>query len=174
MADVMADPLVGSHEVRRRRAHGKTPRLPGVPIGAEALRAIPLFAGFSDENLEKLAPRFNELSFPPGHSIAKEGNPGFGFFVIESGSAKVTVREEERRTLGPGSYFGEIAMLSGKPRTATIIARSAVSAIEITRETLDRVTTRYPEVREVLQRFYKERAQATVEAMLTRLRGRDA
>ena len=104
-----------------------------MPIDADALRAIPLFAAFSGEDLAKLAPRFSELSFPPGHSIAKEGNPGFGFFVIESGSAKVTVRGEERRTLGPGSYFGEIAMLDYGPRAATVTAETSMTAHMLSR-----------------------------------------
>lgn len=92
------------------------------------LKAIPLFSSLSDGELEMLVSLFNERSFVAGHVIAKEGRPGFGFFVIESGSAKVTVRGQERTTLGPGSYFGEIALLDPGPRAATVIAETPVVA----------------------------------------------
>ena len=141
--------------------------------------ASKFFTGFPQGALEELLATTSLRIFRSGATIVREGDPGASLFLIDEGTVEVQTADQAGKLLvlaklGPGDFFGEIAVLSGKPRTATIIARSAVNAIEITRETLDRVATRYPEVREVLQRFYKERAQATVEAMLTRLRGRDA
>ncbi len=107
-----------------RLPEGRTLRLSPVPLDAGALKDVPLFASLSEEDLETLVPAFNELSFAPGHVITREGAPGFGFFVIESGTARVTVRGEERRTLGPGSYFGEIALLDPGPRAATVTAET--------------------------------------------------
>jgi CRP-like cAMP-binding protein len=98
-----------------------------VALDAAALREVPLFASLSDKDLETLIPAFNELSFAPGHVITREGRPGFGFFVIESGTATVTVRGEERRTLGPGAYFGEIALLDSGPRAATVTAETELT-----------------------------------------------
>jgi len=99
-----------------------------VALDTGILKAIPLFSSLSDGELEMLVPLFNERSFVAGHVIAKEGTPGFGFFVIESGSAKVTVRGEERTTLGPGSYFGEIALLDPGPRAGTVTTETPVVA----------------------------------------------
>jgi CRP-like cAMP-binding protein len=99
-----------------------------VALDAAALKEIPLFSSLSQEELDLLVPLFNERSFVAGHVIAKEGTPGFGFFVIESGSAKVTVRGQEKTTLGPGSYFGEIALLDPGPRAATVTAEEPVVA----------------------------------------------
>jgi CRP-like cAMP-binding protein len=96
-------------------------------LDAAVLRGVPLFASLSDDALETLVPAFNELSFAPGHVITREGAPGFGFFVIESGTAKVTVRGDERRTLGPGAYFGEIALLDPGPRAATVTAETQLT-----------------------------------------------
>ena len=69
---------------------------------------------------------------------------------------------------------GEVAVLTGRPRTATILAREPVTVIEITREDLEGVVREYPEVRAVLERFYKQRAHATVETMLSHLRSTHA
>jgi CRP-like cAMP-binding protein len=99
-----------------------------VALDVGTLKAIPLFSSLSEGELQMLVPLFSERSFVAGHVIAKEGRPGFGFFVIESGSARVTVRDEERTTLGPGSYFGEIALLDPGPRAATVTAETPVVA----------------------------------------------
>ena len=97
-------------------------------LDADTLRKVTLFASLSDDDLESLVPLFNERSFVAGHVITKEGTPGFGFFVIESGTAKVSIQGEEKHTLGPGSYFGEIALLDPGPRLATITTETPLVA----------------------------------------------
>jgi len=99
-----------------------------VALTSETLKGIPLFSTLSDEELDLLVPVFTEHSFTPGHVIAREGTPGFGFFVIESGTATVTVRGEERTAYGPGDHFGEIALLDPGPRSATVTASSDMKA----------------------------------------------
>jgi CRP-like cAMP-binding protein len=99
-----------------------------VPLTAAGLKGIPLFSSLSDEQLDELVSLFQERAYEPRHEITKEGRPGFGFFVIESGSAKVTVHGEERTTLGPGSYFGEIALLDDGPRLGTVTTESSLTA----------------------------------------------
>lgn len=97
-------------------------------LTTEALKGIPLFASLSNDELELLVSVFTEHAFPTGHVIAREGTPGFGFFVIESGTAEVTVRGQERTTYGPGDHFGEIALLDPGPRSATVTASSDMKA----------------------------------------------
>jgi len=99
-----------------------------VALTTEALKGIPLFASLSNDELELLVSVFTEHAFPTGHVIAREGTPGFGFFVIESGTAEVTVRGQERTTYGPGDHFGEIALLDPGPRSATVTASSDMKA----------------------------------------------
>ena len=65
-----------------------------------------------------------EFTLAPGETIASEGQRGIGFFLIESGQAKVTVGGEERGALGAGDYFGEIALIDDGPRSATVTADS--------------------------------------------------
>ena len=88
----------------------------------ELVRRVPLFARLDDRELKTLAGSFTERAFQAGQNLTTEGQGAAGFFVIESGEASVTVDGETRGTLGPGDYYGEIALLDGGPRTATITA----------------------------------------------------
>jgi CRP-like cAMP-binding protein len=90
----------------------------------ELLSHVPLFTGLSQKELKTLADNFTQRSFREGTELTAEGQGGVGFFVIESGEALVTVDGQERRRLGPGDYFGEIALIDGGLRTATITAVS--------------------------------------------------
>lgn len=135
------------------------------------------FAEFPSQALEELLDSTSVRSFAAEETIVREGDPGLSLFLIEEGSVEVVTKDPAGHPLvlghmGAGEFFGEVSVLTGRPRTATIVARSPVTAIEIYRDDLDRIASRHPVVREVLRRFYEQRAHATVEAMLGRLRGR--
>jgi CRP/FNR family transcriptional regulator, cyclic AMP receptor protein len=91
----------------------------------QLLKQVPLFQGLDDKSLKRLADTFTDRQFDSGQELTAEGSGGVGFFVIESGEARVTVDGEDRRTLGPGDYFGEVALLDAGLRTATVTATSA-------------------------------------------------
>lgn len=86
----------------------------------EKLRGVPLFAGLSDKELKDVLGRAREVSHSGGGSLTEEGSSGVGFHLILEGTATVTQGDEVRRTLGPGDYFGEISLIDGKPRSATV------------------------------------------------------
>ena len=90
----------------------------------ELLKQVPLFQGVGDKNLKRIAETFIDRDFVEGQELTIEGSGGVGFFVIESGEARVSVDGEERRTLSAGDYFGEIALLDAGLRTATVTAVS--------------------------------------------------
>ena len=90
----------------------------------EMLQKVPLFADLDERDLEQIAATMRERRFAAGDTVTEEGAGGAGFFVVESGEADVTVDGVARRTIGPGDYFGEIALLTGSDRTATITATS--------------------------------------------------
>ena len=94
----------------------------------ELLRKVPLFAGLDDKELTSLADEFNERKFSAGDRVALEGEGGLMFFVVDSGEATVEVHGKEVGTLGPGSAFGEIALIDRRPRTATVTAQSDLRA----------------------------------------------
>ena len=83
----------------------------------EMLSQVPLFAGLEPRDLDRIADTFKQRNYSAGDTIASEGAGGAGFFVIGEGTAKETVHGEDRATLGPGQYFGEIALLDEGART---------------------------------------------------------
>jgi CRP-like cAMP-binding protein len=98
----------------------------------ELLRRVPLFADFDKGDLERLARSFKDRTFEAGSAVAEEGRGGAGFFVIESGEGTVSVRGSEHGKVGPGDYFGEIALIDEGPRSATITADSDLRCYGIT------------------------------------------
>lgn len=91
----------------------------------ELLEQIPLFAGLPHDELERVASSFKQRRFSAGDTVAVEGQGGIGFFVIGEGTASVDVHGEQRGRLGPGDYFGEVALIDDEARrTATITADS--------------------------------------------------
>ena len=90
----------------------------------ELLQRVPLFSGLGRRELERVANSMKERRFREGDTVTTEGRGGVGFFVIEEGQADVTVQGEERAKLGPGDYFGEIALITESDRTATITAET--------------------------------------------------
>lgn len=99
---------------------------------ADLLQRVPLFADLRPKELEQLARSFKERTFSAGETVASEGEGGVGFFVIEDGEATVSVRGQERGTLGPGDYFGEIALIDDGSRSATITATSDLHCYGLT------------------------------------------
>lgn len=97
----------------------------------ELLQRVPLFAGLQPKELERLSAQFKERTFNEGDHITSEGEPGAGVFVIENGQAIVRVHGEERGRLGPGDYFGDVAMIDQGDRSASIDAASELKCYGI-------------------------------------------
>jgi len=88
----------------------------------EALQNVQLFSTLEEEDMEELARQLHERQFPEGAEVTTEGSTGAGFFVIAAGNAEVLVGGEHRATLGPGDYFGEVALIDDGIRSASIVA----------------------------------------------------
>jgi CRP/FNR family transcriptional regulator, cyclic AMP receptor protein len=93
-------------------------------VDKSLVQRVPLFSGLSGKELSSIAGLLRARTFPAGNEVVTEGQGGAGFFVIESGTAQVTVEGKHVRTLGPGDHFGEIALLTDSVRTATITAET--------------------------------------------------
>ena len=106
------------------------PSVPGVSTAA--LSAVPLFAELGEGALDSLAAAMGERTYAAGEVVTAEGAAGDGLFVVESGQADVTVSGQPRGSMGPGDYFGEIALLTGSNRTATVTAASELRCYVLT------------------------------------------
>ena len=98
----------------------------------ELLQRVPLFAELEPSELERLSGSFKERTFAAGEAVATDGEGGAGFFVIESGEAVVKVHGDERGSLGPGDYFGDVALIDQGDRTASIEATSELKCYGLT------------------------------------------
>jgi MFS family permease len=105
------------------------------PSGLGLLRGVPLLALLPEPTLEALARSAVRIEAAPGEAVIREGDPGDLFYIVESGEVEVTKEGRHVATLGPGEYFGEIALLRDVPRTATVTAMS-----ETVLQALDRAT----------------------------------
>ena len=97
------------------------------------MRKVPLFRGMSTSALETVADRASEISFQDGETVTREGEPGNMFYIVTDGRLHVSKNGTVVRDLGPGDFLGEIALVDGGPRTATVTADGPVEALVIRR-----------------------------------------
>lgn len=136
--------------------------------------ASTFFTLFDTPALEAVLGSTTLHTYDVGDIIVTEGEPGASLFLLVEGGVKVFTRTRQGQhvplaELRAGDLFGEVSVLSGKPRTATITARTRVIAIEVARHDIDRIAEEHPQVKTVLQRFCEERAQSTIETLIRRL-----
>jgi CRP/FNR family cyclic AMP-dependent transcriptional regulator len=93
------------------------------------LAKVPLFSDCSKRELQLISRAAKEVRRKSGTVLAKEGDAGVGLFLILDGTAEVTIGGRRRTTLGPGDFFGEVALLDGGPRTATVTATSDITLL---------------------------------------------
>jgi CRP-like cAMP-binding protein len=115
-------------------------------IAAQDLAGIPLFASLSDAEREALASDFSEKTAEAGSHLIGEGAPGYSFFVLTEGTAVVTARGETLAELGPGDYFGEIAILEGGRRTASVTTTSRVKLLVMSADAFRRLQDTHPQI----------------------------
>jgi CRP-like cAMP-binding protein len=112
----------------------------------ELLAQVPLLAHCSKRELARIATLADLVEFREGDVVMREGRPGAEFFVIVDGWARVTRRGRKLAELGAGDWFGEIALLSDTPRTATVVAGSALQTLVLTRPGLSALIREVPSI----------------------------
>jgi CRP-like cAMP-binding protein len=103
-----------------------------VAASPDLLRQVRLFEGLEPRELQSIAQSMKERTFAAGDTVTEEGAGGVGFFVIAEGEAEVEAQGEHRRDLGPGDHFGEVALVTGTDRTATIRAKTDLRCFGMT------------------------------------------
>lgn len=152
------------------------------PVVVEAVEATarkaptsPLFENMTDQERDAVVGEMVLEQFNEGDIVITEGEQGSSLYVVVSGEVKVYTRGPRGESvhlakLGEGDFFGEVSVLTGKPRTATITASTRSELLRLDKEKLDAVVTKFPRVREILDSFYRKRASHTVEAMIETLK----
>jgi CRP-like cAMP-binding protein len=126
----------------------------------DVLRKVPLFAELEEDDLARLANQMKERRFSEGNPMTSEGSGGAGFFVITEGNATVSVGGEAKTTLGPGDYFGEIALIDEGMRSATITAATDVTAYGMTAWEFKPFVEDHPQVAWALLKTLAQRLRA--------------
>jgi tetratricopeptide (TPR) repeat protein len=146
------------------------------PLFSRKVPKSPLFEMLGAEEREAVIGEMVLEEHDEGSVILNEGDPGTSMYVITTGEVKVFTRGAGGHgsvylaKLGEGDFFGEVSVLTGKPRTATITASQRTELLRLDKTKLDSALTQHPGIRKVLDEFYKKRAKHTVEAMIETLR----
>lgn len=147
------------------------------PMFQRSVPKSPFFEVLTDEERQALVGEMELEQHDEGNVIITEGQPGTSMYVIASGEVKVFTTGKDNKTvylakLGEGDFFGEVSVLTGKPRTATITASQPTALLRLDKEKLDNALAKYPGIRKVLDDFYRKRAKHTVEAMIESMKKR--
>src|SRR5688572_5644449 len=131
--------------------------------------STPVFPEFTKDELILLMQGLELITFEPGDIIVAQGEPGDSLFIITTGVIKAWVKDARGhyvnvRQLSDGDFFGEISVLSGQPRTATVTAATRCEMLQLDRANLESITRTHPHVRTVLQQFYEQRTGRPLQA----------
>jgi len=107
--------------------------MPDMASYVEHLKKVPIFSRLPAKELEHIARSLKERSYEPGNVIVKEGDPGLGFFLITQGRVVVSHSDHTIRELGPGEFFGEMALMEERPRSATVTAKERTQCLQLVR-----------------------------------------
>lgn len=128
---------------------------------------IPLFSDLTQEEFNEFTKRMIIHTLPPGKPIVREGEAGSSVYILTRGTVKVYSTIQNKRVdlavLQPSDFFGEIAFLTGKPRTATVEAAETTDVLEVAEEDLRDMIQKWPRIKQVLQNYYEERVKSTME-----------
>jgi CRP/FNR family transcriptional regulator, cyclic AMP receptor protein len=112
----------------------------------DRLQKVPIFAGCSRRQLREIARIADVVEAPAGAALTRVGDPGNHFFLIVDGAAIVEVSPRKRRKLAPGEFFGEMSLLDGGPRSATVVAETPVRLLVIGRESFSVLMREAPDL----------------------------
>jgi len=126
----------------------------------ELIKSVPLFSSCSKKELEAIAAQADELVVPEGKALTKEGARGREFMVIVDGSAEVRKKGRRLNLLGSGDFLGEIALISGGPRTATVTTTSESDLLVLTDRAFRQLTRQMPSIHASVVKALSERLQA--------------
>jgi NTE family protein len=123
------------------------------------LKQLPLFAFLSDRQCKQVASHFQEVQLARGEHLVDEGQFAFEFFVIEQGTAAVVAGGKHVTDLKPGDFLGEIALVRGSERTASVIATSPITALVMNQDDFHQMKRSLPDVGKQIDAAIEERLE---------------
>ena len=129
-------------------------------VAADDLAGLPLFDTLEPDERASIAPWFELEDVSPGVNLTGEGASGYSFFVLRDGSATVTINGIEVRSLGPGDFFGELALLGDGRRTATVTTTTPSKVLVLFGTEFRRLQQEHPEIAARVESALREIAQA--------------
>jgi voltage-gated potassium channel len=127
---------------------------------ADDLAGIPLFDTLEEDARNTIAPWFELEDVSAGVNLTGEGASGYSFFILRDGTATVTIDGDEVRTLGPGDFFGELALLGDGRRTATVTTATPAKVLVLFGTEFRQLQQDHPEIAERIESALREVAQA--------------
>jgi CRP/FNR family transcriptional regulator, cyclic AMP receptor protein len=124
------------------------------------VQSIPLFAGLSKDDQKVVAQYADEVDVDAGKVLAEEGRLAYEFFAIKDGTAEVRLGGQRTAELGPGDFFGEIGLLAGDRRVATVVATTPMSLVVLTGSQLRAIDSRMPGVADRIRGAMEQRIAA--------------
>jgi CRP/FNR family transcriptional regulator, cyclic AMP receptor protein len=124
----------------------------------ELLRSVPLFSGCTKKELGEIATLADEIALPAGTTLIEEGRLGHEFFALVDGSVEVTANGRSRKKLGAGCFFGEMALVSSRPRNSTVKALTPVRVLVVHESGFRRLLHDSPEIQLKVLRTLADRA----------------
>ncbi|HEX7253714.1 MAG TPA: cyclic nucleotide-binding domain-containing protein [Thermoanaerobaculia bacterium] len=140
-----------------------------------ALAHSSLFSGLSRDELTTLLTVVAPLKVSAGSAVVREGEPGDSLFLVASGMLRVSTRADDGSDvvladLGPGDFFGEVALLTRRPRTATVKAITEAELLRLDAATVERLRQTHKDIDASLAEFHRRRAEKTVEALIEKMK----
>jgi CRP-like cAMP-binding protein len=129
----------------------------------DTLKGLALFDQCSKSDLQEIAKLTDEIDFRTGRVLMREGERGREFYVLLEGTAEVTRNGKTLATLGPGAMVGEMALVSDKPRTATVTLLSDAHLLVLTENRFRRLLAQHPSIQAKVMRSLADRLAATTE-----------
>jgi CRP-like cAMP-binding protein len=163
-------PSVPAEDADLEAAFGNIAPPPSARKPQVSAKRVPLFDDLSQDAFVALVNRLGYHRHDPGQLIIREGVPGRSFYIIIEGRVRIYKNGEDGKEitlahLGEGAFFGEMALLSGAPRTANVVAEEDTGILEVTDTVLRELASKYPQVVSSLKNFYRQRLLNNVMAI---------
>lgn len=145
--------------------HGRAPHALKSSSPGEPVAPLPFFSSFQREVFLELVAGVERRVYRPGDFVVREGTPGRSMFIIAEGQVSVVRQDEAGRSvtlaaMGEGEFFGEMALLCETPRISSVVAQTEAVLLEFSRERMEAIAARFPQLEEVIHRLYRQRLLA--------------